>query len=49
MWIDDVEGQSQKQVAVNCNFSVQDLLCANEATLPEESTELVPAQSRLTV
>ena len=46
VWI-DVVGQSQKQVAVN--FSVQDRLCTNDATIPEECTELVPAQSRLTV
>ena len=46
VWI-NVVGQSQKQVAVN--FSVQDCLCTNDATMPEECTELVPAQSRLTV
>ena len=46
VWI-DVESQSQKQVAVN--FSVQELLCTDEATMPEECTELVPAQSQLAV
>ena len=46
VWI-NVVGQSQKQVAVN--FSVQGRLCTNDATMPEECTELMTAQSRLTV
>ena len=45
MWI-DVVGQSQQQVADNF---IQDHLCTNDATMPEECTELVPAQSQLTV